>query len=114
MLPATRPRNHSPPIACDCGENRGACGMMFHEHSAIAGGSMRSSRRQSSHRYSYEEYLAYERDSAMNHEYDAGEIMAMSGGSRRHNALASHISAALEVSRRPECESFESEHRVCV
>ena len=75
---------------------------------------MRSSRRQSSHRYSYEEYLAYERDSAMKHEYDAGEILAMAGGSRRHNALASRISAALEGARRPECVAFQSDQRVRV
>src|SRR5689334_24826795 len=28
------------------------------------------------HRYSYDEYLAYERDSGMKHEYDGGEIRA--------------------------------------
>jgi len=63
-------------------------------------------------RYAYAEYLAYERDSAMKHEYDAGEIIAMAGGSRRHNALASRISAALENAREPGCVAFQSDQRV--
>ena len=64
------------------------------------------------HRYSYEEYLAYERDSALKHEYEDGEILAMAGGSRRHNALASRISAALEAGRGPGCIAFQSDQRV--
>jgi Uma2 family endonuclease len=66
----------------------------------------------SRHRYSYEEYLAYERDSGMKHEYDDGEIYAMAGGSRRHNALASRISAALESARKPSCVAFQSDQRI--
>jgi Uma2 family endonuclease len=76
--------------------------------------SMRSSRRQQSHHYSYDEYLAYERDSGMKHEYDAGEIVAMAGGSLRHNAIASRVSAALEMARRPDCVAFQSDQRVRV
>ena len=64
------------------------------------------------YRFSYGEYLAYERDSAMKHEYDGGEIIAMAGGSLRHNALASRISAALEVARRPDCVAFQSDQRI--
>lgn len=67
---------------------------------------------QGRHRYSYDEYLAYERDSGMKHEYDDGEIVAMAGGSRRHNALASRISAALEIARKPGCVAFQSDQRV--
>jgi Uma2 family endonuclease len=66
------------------------------------------------HRYSYDEYLAYERDSGMKHEYDGGEIIAMAGGSRRHNALASRISAALENARKPSCVAFQSDQRIRV
>ncbi len=40
------------------------------------------------HRYTYAEYLAYERDCGRKHEYDDGAILAIPGGSRRHNALA--------------------------
>jgi Uma2 family endonuclease len=64
------------------------------------------------HRYSYAEYLAYEQDSGMKHEYDAGEIIAMAGGSRRHNALAFRIAAALDVDRKPGCIGFQSDQRI--
>jgi Uma2 family endonuclease len=66
------------------------------------------------HRYSYAEYLAYERDSGLKHEYDNGEILAMAGGSRRHNALASRMSAALEQGRRAGCIAFQSDQKVRV
>jgi len=68
----------------------------------------------SAHRYSYAEYLAYERDSALKHEYDEGEIRAMAGGSRRHNALGSRVSAALEAARGLGCVAFQSDQRVRV
>jgi Uma2 family endonuclease len=70
--------------------------------------------RHTRHRYSYEDYLVYERDSAMKHEYDDGEIVAMAGGSRRHNALASRVSAALENARQPRCIAFQSDQRIRV
>jgi len=70
--------------------------------------------RSARHRYSYDDYLAYERDSGMKHEYDGGEIFAMAGGSRRHNALASRISAALENARKPGCIAFQSDQRIRV
>ncbi len=66
------------------------------------------------HRYSYAEYLAYERDSGLKHEYDGGAILAMAGGSRRHNALASRVSAALETARKPGCVAFQSDQKVRV
>lgn len=68
----------------------------------------------SRHHYSYAEYLAYERDSGLKHEYDDGEILAMAGGSRRHNALASRISAALEQGRAAGCIAFQSDQKVRV
>jgi Uma2 family endonuclease len=64
------------------------------------------------HRYTYAEYLAYEQDSGLKHEYDDGQIFAMAGGSRRHNALASRISAALEQGRSAECVAFQSDQKV--
>jgi Uma2 family endonuclease len=66
------------------------------------------------HRYTYAEYLAYERDSRMKHGYDGGEIVAMAGGSPRHNALASRVSAAIENGRREGCVAFQSDQRVRV
>jgi Uma2 family endonuclease len=66
------------------------------------------------HRYSYAEYLAYERDSGLKHEYDDGEILAMAGGSRRHNALASRVSGAIESGRQAGCVAFQSDQKVRV
>jgi Uma2 family endonuclease len=66
------------------------------------------------HRYSYAEYLAYERDSGLKHEFEDGAIVAMAGGSRRHNALASRVTAALESAREPGCVAFQSDQRVRV
>jgi Uma2 family endonuclease len=66
------------------------------------------------HHYTYEEYLAYERDSDLKHEFDAGEILAMAGGSPRHSALASRISAAIENTRPPGCTAFQSDMRLRV
>jgi Uma2 family endonuclease len=68
----------------------------------------------SPHRYTYAEYLAYERDSSLKHEFDDGEIRAMAGGSRRHNALASRISAALEAARKQGWVAFQSDQRLRV
>jgi Uma2 family endonuclease len=64
------------------------------------------------HHYSYAEYLTYEQDSGMKHEYDGGEIIAMAGGTLRHNALAFRIAAALENGRPPGCVAFQSDQRV--
>jgi len=50
----------------------------------------------------------------LKHEYDDGEIIAMAGGSRRHNALASRISAALERGRKPGGIAFQSDQRIRV
>src|SRR4051812_35986120 len=66
------------------------------------------------HRYTYEEYLAYERDSELKHEFEEGEIVAMAGGSPRHSALASRISAALENARPSGCIAFQSDMRIRV
>src|SRR5690606_18516557 len=66
------------------------------------------------HRYTYAEYLAYERESGLKHEFDNGTILAMAGGSRRHNALASRVIAALEAARKPPCVVFSSDQKVRV
>jgi Uma2 family endonuclease len=46
------------------------------------------------HGLSVEEYLKLEETSTIKHEYVAGEIFAMSGTSRRHNAIALNVSSA--------------------
>lgn len=75
---------------------------------------MASSQPHARHRYTYAEYLVYERASDLKHEFEAGEILAMAGGSPRHSALASRISAAIEGTRPRECTGFQSDMRVRV
>jgi Uma2 family endonuclease len=75
---------------------------------------MTASLTHSRHRYTYDQYLAFERDSEMKHEFADGEIYAMAGGSLRHSALASRISAALESARPPDCIAFQSDMRLRV
>ena len=64
------------------------------------------------HHYSYAEYLAYERDSTLKHEFYNGEIFAMAGGSRRQNALALRIGGAIDAARDHGCVGFQSDQRV--
>jgi len=64
------------------------------------------------HDYTFADYLALERDSEIKHEFDAGDILAMAGGTARHSALAARITAALEVTRKPGCTVFQSDMRV--
>jgi Uma2 family endonuclease len=73
-----------------------------------------SGQRRSQPRYTYAEYLAYERDSALKHEYDDGAILAIAGGSRRHNALALRLGAAVDSARGRGCVAFQSDQRVRV
>lgn len=69
---------------------------------------------QSHHEYSFAEYLALERDSEIKHEFDGGEILAMSGGTARHGALAVKMSTALESTRPAGCTVFQSDMRIRV
>src|SRR2546430_5226512 len=64
------------------------------------------------HHYTYEEYLAYELNSELKHEFEEGEILAMAGGSPRHSALASRISAGIETTRPPGSTAFQSDMRI--
>jgi Uma2 family endonuclease len=65
-------------------------------------------------RYTYQQYLTLERDSALKHEFVDGEILAMAGGSRRHNALALRVGAAVDSSRGAGCIAFQSDQRLRV
>ena len=69
---------------------------------------------QSHHDYSFAEYLALERESEIKHEFDAGEILAMAGGTARHSALAVNIAFALHGTRPSGCTVFQSDMRVRV
>ena len=52
------------------------------------------------------------RESGVKLEFADGEIYAMAGGSKRHNALALRVGAALHGSQRAECTAFQSDQRV--
>jgi len=62
---------------------------------------------------SLEEYLSGERDAAQRHEFLNGELVAMSGGSRAHNLLATRVARLfgnhLEGST---CRVFQSDMKV--
>ena len=47
--------------------------------------------------YSENDYLAYEAQSPVRHEYIAGEIFAMTGASIRHNVIAGNLFAELRT-----------------
>jgi Uma2 family endonuclease len=60
-----------------------------------------------------EEYLAIERASEQKHEYLAGELYAMAGGSARHNRIAGSTYASLYAQlRRRNCTVYPSDMRV--
>jgi Uma2 family endonuclease len=69
---------------------------------------------QSHHEYTFADYLALERESETKHEFDAGEIAAMSGGTARHSALAVNVTVALMTARPSGCTVFQSDMRVRV
>ncbi|HYI11277.1 MAG TPA: Uma2 family endonuclease [Thermoanaerobaculia bacterium] len=75
---------------------------------------MTASLPQSHHDYTFGDYLALERESEIKHEFDGGEILAMSGGTARHSALAANIVIALGTTRGPGCTVFKSDMRVRV
>ena len=62
-----------------------------------------------------EEYLAFEREAEVKHEYYAGEIFAFARASRQHNLMVANVIRELgnEVKGRP-CEVYPSDMRVRV
>jgi Uma2 family endonuclease len=66
-------------------------------------------------RYSYDEYLALERVSNIKHEYLAGQILAMAGGTPDHAAIANNVGTLLNVQLRGRrCRVYTSDLRVRV
>src|SRR5918997_1049049 len=60
-----------------------------------------------------EEYLAFERAAEYKNEYFDGEIVAMTGASRRHNLINVNVLSELHGQlRRAPCEVYPSEMRV--
>jgi Uma2 family endonuclease len=75
---------------------------------------MTASLSQPHHDSTFADYLAVERVSETKHEFDAGEIVAMSGGTARHSALAARMITALGNTCSPGCTVFTSDMRVRV
>lgn len=62
---------------------------------------------------SIEDYLAAELLSDTKHEYDGGDVVAMSGASRNHERIKGNIAAALHVHLRGKpCEAFSSDLKI--
>jgi Uma2 family endonuclease len=60
-----------------------------------------------------EEYLAYERAAEYKNEYFDGEVVAMTGASRKHNLIAGNVFAALKDHLRGKpCEVYIGDMRV--
>ncbi|HEY6330244.1 MAG TPA: Uma2 family endonuclease [Blastocatellia bacterium] len=62
-----------------------------------------------------DQYLAFDRSSALRNEYFKGEVFAMTGASRHHNLISLHLGGELDrqLSDR-DCEVYTSEMRVKV
>lgn len=63
--------------------------------------------------WSVEQYLAYERESDIRHEFVGGDVMAMAGASERHNQITSALNFLLygQLLDR-NCSVFQSDMRV--
>jgi Uma2 family endonuclease len=56
---------------------------------------------------SVDEYLSFEQESPIRHEYIGGHVHAMPGGTRRHNAISLQLAAAFTAHvRRGPCQAF--------
>src|SRR5438034_11115754 len=62
--------------------------------------------------YTYAEYLSLEKESSTRHEYLAGEIYAMAGGTPDPAALAAAVIGLLRSSIPPSCRAFTSDLRI--
>lgn len=70
---------------------------------------------QAQRKLTVEEYFVLERDSLEKHEFFAGEIFAMAGGSRQHSLISGNVLAELRtVLRQGACEVYGSDLRVYV
>jgi Uma2 family endonuclease len=66
-------------------------------------------------RYTYQEYLAFERTANVRHEFLSGEIYAMAGGTREHAALCANVLTALGgLLQGKRCQAHSSDLRVRV
>ena len=59
------------------------------------------------------EYLEFERESEIKHEFINGEVFAMSGATRAHNLIAMNTGASLHGQlRKRDCEVYPADMRV--
>src|ERR1041385_5022843 len=58
------------------------------------------------------EYLAWEREQTDKHEFHAGEVFAMAGGSPRHNVIAGNVQTVLKLALRGRCLALPSDQRL--
>jgi Uma2 family endonuclease len=62
------------------------------------------------HRYTYQDYVSLEEESSTRHEFLAGEIVAMAGGTPEHAAMAAEVIGQLrEQIRGGDCRVFTSD-----
>ena len=65
--------------------------------------------------FSVEEYLTFEQDGEIRHEYVAGQIFAMAGASEEHNLIVTNMIALLRPHLRgSSCRAFVSDMKVKV
>src|SRR5689334_13396550 len=70
---------------------------------------------QAKHKWTVEEYLAFERDSEERHEFWDGEIFAMAGGSENHNLIITNLVISLGSQlRKSPCKTYANDMRVTV
>jgi Uma2 family endonuclease len=60
----------------------------------------------------FADYLRSERDLERRHEYVAGQVYAMAGASRTHNAIATSFAALIERQLREGCQVWQSDMKV--
>jgi len=64
-------------------------------------------------KWTVEDYLAFDEESDIKHEFMDGEIYAMSGGTRKHSVIIANISGALwQATKGTTCRTHSSEMRV--
>ena len=64
-------------------------------------------------KWTFEEYLAYEEETGIKHEYIDGEIYAMTGGTKKHSVMATNCTTEIGVQLRDsDCYVASSDMRV--
>ena len=67
--------------------------------------------------YSYEEYLQLEQDTGIKHEYHAGVVVAMAGGTLDHSTIGGNAFVALQAAKNragKDCKPYNSDVKIYV